>query len=69
MTIKGRSCADGQKHRKKSQNKDATSPTVALELVLIISAIDVNKRMYVDVVNIPVSFVISDMDKYVIMVM
>ena len=69
MTIKGRSCADGHKHRKKSQNKDATSPTVALELVLIISAIDVNKRRDVDVVNIPVSFVISDMDKYVIMVM
>ena len=39
------------------------------QLVLIISAIDVNKRMDVDVVNIPVSFVISDMDKYVIMVM
>jgi hypothetical protein len=39
-TIKGRACADGRKQRKTAVPGGATSPTVALESVLITATID-----------------------------
>jgi hypothetical protein len=39
-SIKGRSCVDGRKQREGSTKSDATSPTVALESVLITATID-----------------------------
>ena len=57
MTVKGKSCADGRKHREGSQIKDATPPTVALELVLITPAFNAHKRIDVDVVDIPGAFI------------
>ena len=68
-TVKGRSCTDGRKLREGYQNKYATSPTVALELVLITSVIDALKMRYVDVFNIPRELLTTYMYKYVIMVM
>jgi hypothetical protein len=39
-SIKGRDCADGRKQREGSTKSNATSPTVALESVLITGTID-----------------------------
>eukprot|EP00957_Ditylum_brightwellii_P130813 9978679-Ditylum_brightwellii.AAC.1 len=38
--IKGRTCANGQKQRDTSNKKDAASPTVAHESVMLTSVID-----------------------------
>ena len=38
--IKGRTCADGRKQRETSEKQDVTSPTVALESVLLTSTVD-----------------------------
>ena len=35
-SVKGQACADGRKQRTESSKKDATSPTVFIEAVLII---------------------------------
>ena len=61
-TIKGRACAYGPKQREGYQNKDATSPTVLLESVLITSSIDAHERRDVAVVKMPGVFLTSDMD-------
>ena len=66
---KGRSCTDSQKQQEGSQKKDATSPTLALESVLIISEVDMHERRDVSVVKIPWVFLTTDMDKDVIMVL
>ena len=65
-TTKVLACVDGWKQWEGSQKKDATSPTVALELVIIASAIDANERRYLAVVDIPGEFLTADMDKYFI---
>jgi hypothetical protein len=43
-TIKGRTCIDGRKQRECLNKSDATSPTVALEPVLINTTIDAFER-------------------------
>ena len=49
------------KQRERSQKKDSTSPIVALELALIKSSIDADKRRDLSVVDIPGEFLPTDM--------
>ena len=64
-SIKGRTCADGRKQRENSNKEDATSPTVALESVMITSVIDAYERRDVAVADIPGAFLTADMDEVV----
>ena len=60
---------DIQKQREGFDKRDSTPPTVSLEATLIISRIDTSKEREVAVVDIPGSFLITDMDKIVRMVL
>ena len=42
--IKGRGCADGRKQRETASKHDATSPTVSLESVFMISLIEAKEK-------------------------
>jgi hypothetical protein len=66
-TIKGRTCADGRNQREGSTKSDTTSPTVALEFVLITDTIDGFERRDVAIVDVQVAFLTADMDEEVIM--
>ena len=59
---KGRERTDGRKQWEGSQKKDATYPTVALELVLTTSAIHAHESRYVAIVDIPGEFLTAGMD-------
>ena len=61
-TVKGPACADGRKQRGLYDKEEATSPTVALESVLLTSVIDTNEGRDVVVVDIPGAFLQSDQD-------
>jgi hypothetical protein len=52
-SIKGRSCADGRKQRKRSTKAEATSPTVSLDSVLITAMIDAFDNRDVTIVDAP----------------
>ena len=52
-SIKGQTCADGQKQCEVAHNKDTTSLTVIMELVLIASVINAHKRRGMDLIDIP----------------
>ena len=43
-TIKGRGCADSQKQHEYTAKEDASSPTMAIELVMLTSVIDAKKK-------------------------
>ena len=64
-TIKGRGCADSQKQHEYTAKEDASSPTVAIELVLLTSMIDVKENRDVATANIPGAFMQADMDNIV----
>jgi hypothetical protein len=66
-TIKGRACADGRKQRETAVPGAATSPTVAVESVMITATIDAHEGRDVAVVDVPGAFLSADMDEYVIM--
>jgi hypothetical protein len=66
-SIKGRACADGRKQRDTAVAGDATSPTVALESVLITATIDAFEERDVAIVDVPGAFLSADMDEEVIM--
>jgi hypothetical protein len=66
-TIMGDVCADMPKQREGSIKSDGTSPTVALEYVLITATIDAFKGRDVAIVDIPGAFLVADMDEEVIM--
>ena len=68
-TFKARAFKDIKRQLKRSQKKYATSPTVALELVLILSEIYTHKRRDMTVVGIPGTLLNADIDEDVIMVM
>ena len=55
--IKGRTCADGSKQRTWMSKEDASSPTVALESVMLSAVIDAKEGRDVAVVDIPNAFV------------
>lgn len=62
--VKGRGCADGSTQRPFVPKEDASSPTVAIESVLLTSVIDAMERRYVATVDIPGAFLHADMDRY-----
>ena len=64
-TIKGRGCADGRKQRQYTAKEDASSPTVAIESVMISSVIDAMENRDVATVDIPGAFMQADMDDVV----
>ena len=55
--IKARNVADGSKQRAWMSKEEATSPTVALELVLLSAVIDAKEDREVAVVDIPNAFI------------
>ena len=61
-TIKGRRCADGRKQRMYTPKDAASSPTVAIESVLISCTIDAFENREVAVCDIPGAFMQADMD-------
>jgi hypothetical protein len=52
-SIKARGCADGRKERAYTNKEDASSPTVAIEALLLSCVIDVCQKRYVTTVDIP----------------
>jgi hypothetical protein len=64
-TIKGRACANGHKHREYTKKEEASSPTVAIELVMISCTIDAKERRNVVTLDIPGAFMQDDMDNTV----
>ena len=63
--IKGRGCADGRKQREHTNKEDASSPTVAIESVLLSCTIDAKEGRNVATVDIPGAFMQADMDEIV----
>jgi hypothetical protein len=64
-TIKGRGCADGRKQRAYTNKEDASSPTVAIESVMLSCTIDAKEERDVATVDIPGAFMQADMDETV----
>ena len=63
--IKGRGCADGRKQILHTNKEDASSPTVAIEAVMLSCVIDAHERRDVATADIPGAFMQADMDKLV----
>jgi Reverse transcriptase (RNA-dependent DNA polymerase) len=66
-TIKGRGCADGRKQRLYTAKEDASSPTVAIESVMLSCVIDAAEKRDVATVDIPGAFLHADMEDKVLM--
>jgi hypothetical protein len=62
---KGRECADGRKQRLQTNNEDASSPTIAIESVMLSYVMDATERRNVAIVDIPGAFMQAEMDKLV----
>ena len=63
--IKGRGCADGRKQRLHTKKEDASSPTVAIEAVMLSCVIDAEEERDVAIIDIPGAFMQVDMDEIV----
>jgi hypothetical protein len=63
--IKGRGCADGRKQRIHTKKEDASSPTVAIEAVMLSCVIDAEEERDVATVDIPGAFMQVDTDEIV----
>lgn len=63
--IKGRGCADGRKQRVHTSKEEASSPTVAIEAVMLSCVIDALENRDVATVDIPGAFMQADMDEVV----
>lgn len=63
--IKGRGCADGRKQRLHTNKEDASSPTVAIEAVMLSCVIDAKERRDTATVDILGAFMQADMDELV----
>ena len=61
-SIKGCGVADGRKKREKTEPKDAASPTVSTEAVMLTAKINVLEGRAVAVVDIPGAYLSTDMD-------
>ena len=61
-TIKGRGCADGRKQRATTTKEEASSPTVAIESVMLSSVIDAKEGRDEATVDIPGAFMQADME-------
>jgi Reverse transcriptase (RNA-dependent DNA polymerase) len=60
--IKGRGCADGRPQRETTPKEEASSPTVAVESVLISCTMDAHEERDVAIVDIPGAFMQVDME-------
>lgn len=65
--IKGRGCADGRPQREFITKEDSSSPTVAIESLLLSCVIDAMEKRDVATVDIPGAFMQVDMDETVYM--
>jgi hypothetical protein len=63
--IKGRGCADGRKQRAYTTKEEASSPTVAIEAVMLSCVIDAKEHRDVATVDLPGAFMQADMDEVV----
>jgi len=63
--IKGRGCADGRKQRSSTSKEDASSPTVAIESVMLSCTIDAKEGRDIATCDIPGVFLQADMDELV----
>ena len=61
-TIKGRGCADGRKQRLHTTKEEASSPTVAIESVMLSCTVDAQEHRDVGVVDLPGAFMQADME-------
>jgi hypothetical protein len=64
-TIKGRGCADGRKQRDYTTKEEASSPTVAVEALLLSCVIDAQENRDVATADIPGAFMQADMEDVV----
>jgi hypothetical protein len=60
--IKGRRCADGRKQREYTSKDETSSPTNAIESVMLSCTIDALERRNVATANIPGAFMQTDME-------
>ena len=67
--IKGRACADGRKQREEIKREDAASPTVALDSILLTSAIDAHEGREVATIDIPGAYLHTDTDEEIVMLL
>jgi hypothetical protein len=67
--IKGRGCADGRKQREYLTKEETSSPTVAIESVMLSCTIDAKERRDVATVDILGAFMQTDMEDTVHMVL
>jgi hypothetical protein len=63
--IKARGCADGRKQRLHTNKEDASSPTIAIEAVMLSCVIDALERRDVAILDIPGAFMQAVMDELV----
>jgi hypothetical protein len=61
-TVKGRGCADGRKQREYVTKEEASSPTVAIESVMLSCVIDAKENRDVGTVDLPGAFMQADME-------
>ena len=64
-SIKGRTCVDGRPQRKHAVSGEASSPTVALESVLLTCVIDAHEGRDVAITDIPGAYLSCDLDELV----
>lgn len=60
--IKGRGCADGRKQHETMSKEEVSSPTVAIESVMISCTIDAHEERDVATADIPGAFMQADME-------
>ena len=63
--VKGRGCADGRKQRTYTSKEEASSPTVAIEAVMLSCVMDAMEHRDVATVDIPGAFMQADMEDVV----
>jgi len=68
-TIKARGCADGRPHRIYTSKEDTSSPTISIEAMMLLCAIDAKENRYVVVSDIPGAFLHADMEDNVHMLL
>lgn len=61
-TVKGRGCADGHKQRATATQEEASSPTVAIESVMLSCIINAKEERDVGIVDLPGAFMQADME-------
>ena len=66
---KSRGCADRRKHRKTIIKVDYTYPTVALEIIIIMSSIETHKDRDANSIDIPGTYLYTENKTYVIMLL